>query len=162
MVDILISDDERRAFLALEEDYQRDAFIDNFWKSRDPYPNTTRNELKEKWEGRIDEAFANFGSLDDERARFLLLNGPPAARIVARCSTVTWPAEVWFYSKENRTREELLVIFYQRFGAGAFRMWQPLDGISALVQDMGISVDDARADADAFQRIRDGCSGESG
>ena len=162
-VDLLISDAERTAFLELAEDYQRDAFIDKFWRSRDPYPETPRNELKDKWEARLEEARAAFGGVSDERGRFLLLNGPPAARIEVRCSTIVWPAEVWFYTKDNRTREELFVVFYQRFGAGAFRMWQPLDGVGVLVQDMGIGVDtgDGRRDQEAFQKIRDSCPGES-
>src|SRR6185503_16286939 len=110
-VDLLISDAERKAFLDLEEDYQRDAFIEKFWRSRDPYPNTARNELKDKWEARLEEARITFGGFSDERAKFLLLNGPPTARVVVSCATVTWPAEVWFYNRENRTREELLIIF---------------------------------------------------
>ena len=48
-VELLITDEERKSFLALDEDYQRDAFIDKFWRSRDPYPDTARNELKDKW-----------------------------------------------------------------------------------------------------------------
>ncbi len=162
-VELLLSADEKRSFLDLAEDYQRDAFIDKFWRSRDPYPETARNELKDKWEARLEEAQAAFGSVDDERARFLLLNGPPAARIVVRCSMVTWPAEVWYYDKENRTREELFLIFYQRFGAGQFHLWMPLDGGGALLQDMGAAAaGPAGGDQDAFQRIRDGCAGDSG
>lgn len=159
----LISEAEKKSFLDLAEDYQRDAFIDKFWRSRDPYQDTARNEFKDKWEARLDEAKSAFGRLDDDRARFLLLNGPPAARIVVRCATVTWPAEVWFYSKENRTREELFLIFYQRFGAGDFRMWQPFDGVGALVQDMGgIGITNDAGEQQAYQKIRDGCSGEAG
>src|ERR1044072_7093505 len=76
----LISEAEKKSFLDLAEDYQRDAFIDKFWRSRDPYQDTARNEFKDKWEARLDEAKSAFGRLDDDRARFLLLNGPPAAR----------------------------------------------------------------------------------
>ncbi|HEV8239533.1 MAG TPA: VWA domain-containing protein [Thermoanaerobaculia bacterium] len=163
-VELLITDEEKKSFLDLEEDYQRDAFIDKFWRSRDPYPETARNELKDKWDARLEEAQTVFGSVADERARFMLLNGPPAARIVVRCATVTWPAEVWFYSKENRTHEELYLIFYQRYGAGEFRMWEPLDGVGALLQDSGgIGIDPAAGgEQAAFQRIREGCIGESG
>ncbi|HXT20933.1 MAG TPA: GWxTD domain-containing protein, partial [Thermoanaerobaculia bacterium] len=164
IVALLISEAEKKSFLDLAEDYQRDAFIDKFWRSRDPYQNTARNEFKDKWEARVEEARAVFGNFADERARFLLLNGPPAARIPVRCSMVIWPSEVWFYNKENRTREELFVIFYQRFGAGDFRMWQPLDGVGALVQDIGggVGVAGGGGDQQAFQKIRDGCPGEAG
>ncbi len=160
-VEVLITAEERTAFLALEEDYQRDAFIEKFWRSRDPYPETARNELKDKWDARVEEAKAAFGGLSDERGRFLLLNGPPNARIEVRCSTVLWPAEVWYYDQENRTHEELLVIFYQRFGAGGFRVWQPLEGVSALVQDVGVTTNPAQANAEAYDRIHTSCLGDS-
>jgi Ca-activated chloride channel family protein len=41
-------------------------------------------------------------------------------------------------------------------------MWQPLDGVAALVQDMGLGMtgNDAR-DREAYQKIRDNCPGES-
>jgi GWxTD domain-containing protein len=82
-VEILISPSERTAFLALDEDYQRDAFIETFWRSRDPYPDTTRNELKDQWTARLEQAIGIFGGLQDERSRMLLFNGPPTARVVA-------------------------------------------------------------------------------
>ncbi|MGB5175213.1 MAG: GWxTD domain-containing protein, partial [Thermoanaerobaculia bacterium] len=81
-VRILISDDELQAFLELEKDYQRDAFIERFWRSRDPYPQTPRNELKERWMSRVEEAKTLFGNLTEDRSRILLLNGIPTARIL--------------------------------------------------------------------------------
>ena len=137
--ELLLDDEERAAFLALTEDYQRDAFIQNFWRSRDPYPETARNELQDKWQARVDEARAAFGSLRDERSERLLLNGPPAGRVEARCAMVSWPAEVWFYDKTNRTREELFLIFYQPFGMGQWRLWMPTDGVDVLLQNSGVA-----------------------
>lgn len=96
-VDPIITKAERKAFLELEKDYQRDAFIERFWQVRDPYPDTARNELRDSWGTRVTEAKQNFGSLDDERARFYLLNGSPAARLVDECGVLLWPTEVWIY-----------------------------------------------------------------
>jgi GWxTD domain-containing protein len=117
-VELLLSSDERATFLALREDYQRDAFIANFWRARDPYPETARNEFRDKWQAKVDEARALFETLADERARFYLLNGPPDARIEiaqqdprgegSRCRGLIVPAEVWFYGTEGRLRQELL------------------------------------------------------
>ena len=104
--ELLLNDSERATFLDLGEDYQRDAFIQSFWKSRDPYPETARNELQDQWQARIDEARSLFGDdLREERARMLLLNGPPTARIEIGCGSYVWPAEVWFYDRGNRSRE---------------------------------------------------------
>ncbi|MEM8931486.1 MAG: GWxTD domain-containing protein, partial [Acidobacteriota bacterium] len=54
-VQFLISDEERDLFVQLEKDYLRDAFIEKFWKVRDPYPRTPRNELKENYAGRLQQ-----------------------------------------------------------------------------------------------------------
>ena len=138
-VEILMSPEERTSFLALTEDYQRDAFIATFWRSRDPYPDTSRNELQEKWQLRLEQAAQLFGGYGDERARILLFNGAPAGRIEVRCAAL-WPIEVWFYDKSsNQTREELWIIFVQRYGMGAFRAWQPFEGLDALVQDANVT-----------------------
>ncbi|HEY2292202.1 MAG TPA: GWxTD domain-containing protein, partial [Thermoanaerobaculia bacterium] len=48
----LISPQERTAFLGLQKDYQRDAFIRRFWDVRDPFPQTPVNELRVRWEQR--------------------------------------------------------------------------------------------------------------
>lgn len=133
-VEPIITKAERAAFLQLEKDYQRDAFIERFWQVRDPYPDTARNELRDSWGTRVTEAKQNFGSLDDERARFYLLNGSPAARLVDECGILLWPTEVWIYPPSERVPEVLVLIFYQRFKQGKFRLWFPADGVSALMQ----------------------------
>ena len=49
-VDLIMSKEELDSFLELNKDYQRDAFIERFWKARDPYPQTPTNEARERWE----------------------------------------------------------------------------------------------------------------
>ena len=63
-VALLLSDEERKSFLDLGEDYQRDAFIEKFWRSRDPYPETPRNEMQLEFFRRVrhaDKQFQGFG-----------------------------------------------------------------------------------------------------
>ncbi len=134
-VTILLSDEEKAAFLTLEKDYQRDAFIKRFWEVRDPYPETAKNEFKDRWRATVEQARASFGSLVDDRSRLMLLNGPPDGRITSRCSTVLWPLEVWYYGKGNRLREEFVLVFYQRWGAGQYRLWSPGEGFDVLFVD---------------------------
>ena len=163
-VEILITPTELAAFLALEQDYQRDAFITNFWRSRDPYPDTARNELQDQWQVRLELAASLFGAVGDERSKMVLYNGPPDGRVEARCTSL-WPVEVWFYDKrKNRTREELWIIFYQRFGAGGFRIWQPMEGVSALIRDgaASIAVPRGRGGETAAIEVIRSCSGPQG
>ena len=59
-VELLISEVEREVFLSLGESYQRDHFIRSFWKVRDPFRQTGRNELKDAWEVRVARARSVF------------------------------------------------------------------------------------------------------
>lgn len=133
-VDPIITDEERDAFLALDKDYQRDAFIRRFWEVRDPYPDTSRNELKESWDSRVAGAYQTFGALDDERARYFLLNGPPAERMAEQCGILLWPTEVWIYPPTPRVKDVLVLVFHQRSSLGRWRLWMPSDGLAALFQ----------------------------
>jgi Ca-activated chloride channel family protein len=124
-VDPLITTKERVEFLKLEKDYQRHAFIRYFWRSRDPYPQTARNELKDRWEARIDVARARYGSLRDDRARVLLLHGPPQNAFQVRCTTTRSPAEVWLYTESEQVNFPFLLIFVRLRGKGEARVYRP-------------------------------------
>ncbi|MGB6992489.1 MAG: GWxTD domain-containing protein, partial [Thermoanaerobaculia bacterium] len=132
-VDMLITKQEKQAFLELEKDYQRDAFIERFWTFRDPYPQTLRNEFKERWITRTEEALSMFGRLDEDRSRTFLLNGSPEARIEIKCSEL-WPLEVWYYRRTENVGSDILLMFYQAGGLGVFRLWYPTDGTDALLR----------------------------
>jgi VWFA-related protein len=137
-VQLLMTDDERAAFLALDKDYQRDAFIDRFWESRDKYKATARNEFRDRWEARIQQARAQWqGNLNDERVKIFLLNGPPAASYSSTCTTLLWPLEVWYYAGSDQIGQEFVVVFYKRWGAGLFRVWNPMEGLEVLFAEGG-------------------------
>ena len=53
----LITDEEKKAFKALATDEERENFIENFWRRRDPNPDTEENEFREEYYERI--AYAN-------------------------------------------------------------------------------------------------------
>ena len=135
-VQILISKDELKAFLELEKDYQRDAFIERFWRSRDPYPQTPRNELQERWMARVEEAMTLFGNLTEDRSLTLLLNGPPDARILIDCIEL-WPAEVWYYQRAENLGSEMALLFYQQGGLGSYRIFYPGAGLGGLIKFPG-------------------------
>jgi Ca-activated chloride channel family protein len=132
----LMSARERAAFLALQRDYQREAFMKRFWQLRDPFPQTPRNELQEAWEERVAAARQRFGGLSDERARMLLLNGEPSHVLRSRCSEVLLPVEVWIYERSGGPgpHARFSLAFYQPLGAvgGAYVMWRPGEGIDRL------------------------------
>jgi Ca-activated chloride channel homolog len=133
-VALLMSPKERAAFLALGKDYQRDAFMRRFWQVRDPFPQTPRNELQERWEARAKMARERLGNLTDDRARMILFNGEPTEVLVARCD-VLLPVELWSYPGTERIRGDFTLAFVSRGGSpkGPFRLWSPGEGIESLL-----------------------------
>jgi len=131
-VEILLSDAERAAFLALAKDYQRDAFIKQFWEVRDTVQRTARNEFRESWESNFQQARELFGDVRDGRTRALLLNGMPYERLESNCSLILAPVEVWFYEPTPKYREPFVLVLYRKWGAGPFRLWDPNEGIDVL------------------------------
>jgi Ca-activated chloride channel family protein len=135
-VEMLMTDEEREAFLALEADYQRDAFIQRFWRVRDPDPSTARNELRDQWDAIAVRVANEFEGVLDDRGRMLMLNGPPAAVFEGKCGRI-YPLEVWYYQRSWAVGHELVLVFYRRFGGGPFRLFHPVDGLAALADSWG-------------------------
>jgi Ca-activated chloride channel family protein len=130
-IKLLITKEEIDAFLLLEKDYQRDAFIEDFWRLRDPFPDTARNEFRERWDERVAEAWRLFETLDEDRSIILLLNGFPDARVPISCREM-WPAEVWFFRHAENLEREAALLFIQRGALGKYVLWQPSDGMDDL------------------------------
>jgi GWxTD domain-containing protein len=57
----IIGDKEKSVFLALESERDRDLFVEEFWKQRDPTPGTPRNEFRDEHYRRIEFANQTFG-----------------------------------------------------------------------------------------------------
>jgi VWFA-related protein len=131
-VEMLLTKPERAAFLALDKDYQRDGFIRRFWEARNPYPGSTRNTFREKWENRLVFARERYGTLNDDRARMLMLHGPPAAVQNTDCGMYLWPIEIWHSYQGENVHRGLELLFFQRGAGGAYRLWRYADGYQEL------------------------------
>ena len=140
----IIAETEREAFLRLEAEDLRDAFIEAFWERRDPNPTTAENEYREEHYARI--AYANeFYGRDTGRAgwrtdrgRFHIVLGPPRTKEDFSHSGALYPAELWFYNdpalREHGVPPFFYLLFFRRFGAGEMRLYSPVeDGPWALL-----------------------------
>ena len=140
----IIAETERQAFLRLEGEDLRDAFIEAFWERRDPNPTTAENEYREEHYERI--AYANeFYGRDTGRAgwrtdrgRFHIVLGPPRTKEDFSYSNFLYPAELWFYNdpalREHGVPPFFYLLFFRRFGAGEMRLYSPVeDGPWALL-----------------------------
>jgi Ca-activated chloride channel family protein len=125
----LINDKERAAFLALRQDYQRDAFIQRFWQQRDPFPKTAVNEWRVNWEERARLAQERYGTLTEDRALMLLFHGEPAEVLRSPCVDVLQSMEIWYYPGTDRIRNEFTLVFLQP----GHRLWYPTEGLSPLL-----------------------------
>ncbi len=81
----IITKKENRLFLELP-DTEKDKFIQEFWKKRDPYPTTEENEFKIEYHNRIEQANELFISEGrpgwvTDRGQIYILFGPPMDRI---------------------------------------------------------------------------------
>ncbi len=77
----IITDQEKKAFLALKTDEEREQFVEQFWLRRDPTPDTEENEYKEEIYRRIAYANEHFASgipgWKTDRGRIYIEYGPP-------------------------------------------------------------------------------------
>ena len=113
-VPYIISDDERKAFLSLANDEEREAFIENFWQRRNPNPDSPENEFREEHYRRIQYANDHFAAgkpgWKTDRGRIYIMWGPadsidshPSGGLYERPmdegggETSTYPFETWHY-----------------------------------------------------------------
>jgi VWFA-related protein len=129
-VDQLITPTEREVFLALSADYRRDEFVRRFWRVRDPFPETPRNELLDRWEVHLQVAQERYPDLEDERARFLLVHGPAQSTLAAPCERLR-ELEVWRYARSPLVPHEFSAVFVRR--GARFHLWSPSEGLRSLV-----------------------------
>ena len=113
-VPYIISDDERKAFMSLSNDEEREAFIENFWQRRNPNPDSPENEFREEHYRRIQYANDHFAAgkpgWKTDRGHIYIAFGPadsidshPSGGMYERPmeegggETSTFPFEVWHY-----------------------------------------------------------------
>ncbi|HEX7359521.1 MAG TPA: GWxTD domain-containing protein [Bryobacteraceae bacterium] len=77
----IITDQERKAFKQLKTDEERQQFVEEFWRRRDPTPDTQENEYEEEIYRRIAYANAHYASgipgWKTDRGMIYIKYGPP-------------------------------------------------------------------------------------
>lgn len=141
----IISDNEKKAFLALKSDDERDKFIQEFWEARNPNPGSPINEFKEEHYRRIQYANAHFGNewnaegWRSDRGRIYIILGPPASHQSFPAGGEMYPIELWFYNSDEPSLPPFFyVMFYQKQGMSDYRLYSPyVDGPDKLVRVSG-------------------------
>src|SRR5436305_6475353 len=135
----IITDDERKAFKKLETDDERERFIEEFWRRRDPDPDTDENEFREEYYERIAYANEHYASgipgWKTDRGRVYIAWGKPdeldsnSARSSYQReqwegggSTTTYAFEKWWYRHLDGVGDGVEHEFVDPSGTGEYRL----------------------------------------
>ena len=146
----IITKEELRAFKALTTDEERENFIENFWRRRDPNPDTEENEYREEYYERIAFANEHFASgipgWKTDRGRIYISWGKPDGieshpsggaydrpSYEGGGSTTTYPFETWFYRHLDNVGDGIEIEFVDPTGTGEYRIARNADEKDALL-----------------------------
>jgi len=97
--------------------YRREEAFREFWRQRDPTPNTEQNELMEEYYYRVEYSNENFSTNRDgwetDRGRIYILYGEPTDIERHPFEINSKPYEVWYYDHMNR---RFVFVDYTGFG----------------------------------------------
>ena len=150
----IITDEERKAFKKLQTDDERERFIEEFWRRRDPDPDTDENEFREEYYERIAYANEHFASgipgWKTDRGRIYIMYGKPDEKeshpsggMYQRESyegggqTSTYPFERWFYRYLPGVGSGIEIEFVDPTGSGEYRIARNPDEKDALLMIPG-------------------------
>ncbi|HEY3704104.1 MAG TPA: GWxTD domain-containing protein [Terracidiphilus sp.] len=140
-VPYIISTEERKHFLSLTTDEQRDSFITAFWRERNPDPSSESNSYKEEHYLRLAYANEHFGSPGEENGwrtemgRMYIVLGKPKQKAVYHEKQNVRPIEIWFYEAQSPALPPFFyIMFFRHSGSEDWRVYSPtMDGPVALV-----------------------------
>ncbi len=171
-VTYVITDEERKAFKKLATDDERERFIEEFWRRRDPDPDTDENEFKEEYYERIAYANEHFASgipgWKSDRGRIWIMYGKPDERETHPSggnyerpsydgggSTTTYPFEIWFYRYLAGVGSGVEIEFVDPTGSGEYRIARNPEEKDALlnIPGAGLTLSEELGLSDKSQRI---------
>ena len=174
-VPYIITPEERRAFLELSTNEEREQFIEIFWNSRNPDPESPLNAFKEEHYRRlayVDEHFASgIPGRKTDRGRIYIIWGPPDEidshptggtydRPMSQGggSTPTYPWELWRYRHLEGIGENIELEFVDPSGSGEYHLaLDPCEkDAAAHVPGMGASLSEMTGQSTKAGRFSNG------
>src|SRR5215469_10780012 len=184
----IITDQERKAFMQLSNDEERDKFIEAFWDRRNPNPDSEDNEFKDEHYRRIEYANEHFAAgipgWKTDRGRIYIVFGPPD-EIESHPSggtyerpidegggeTSTYPFEDWRYRHIDGIGDEVIIEFVDDCMCGAYEMTMDRSKKDALLmvpnagltlyEELGMASKTARFTNGGIERLGYGPGGAS-
>src|SRR5579862_6300861 len=138
-VSYIITDAERKAFLQLQTNEEREQFIEQFWQRRNPDPDSVDNPVKEEHYRRIAYANEHFSSgmagWKTDRGRIYIIWGKPDSlethtlgeswtrpMDLGGGQTQTYAYEDWTYNEMEGIGQNITVEFVDKSGTGEFKL----------------------------------------
>ncbi len=138
----LITPLEKKIFLSLKTDKEREEFVKKFWLIRDPDPSTPVNEFKEEYYRRwryVIKRFSSPGKQDGwktDMGRIYLLLGKPIEIQYFDSYTQIYPCQLWLYRGDPKLGlpSHFYLLFYKPYGVGRYKLYNPsVDGPERLL-----------------------------
>jgi GWxTD domain-containing protein len=152
----IITAEERLAFAALQSDGERERFIEEFWRRRDPVPDTVENEFREEHYRRIaysNERFAwdGISGWKTDRGRFYISLGPPDENESHTSGgPMTPPFEIWRYRHVEGAGDNLSFTFLDSNRTGEFTLTANLPPATAeltpILEELSRQIQNASVD----------------
>lgn len=138
----IITKAERKVFLKLKTDRERDILIKAFWDHRDPTNGTPKNEFKEEHYMRLKYVKKVYGrsktrkGWQTDRGKIYIILGAPLS--IQRFSGYSkiYPSEVWHYQVDPRSGlpPAFNIIFFDKNNIGEYVLYSPtIDGPQKLL-----------------------------
>ena len=133
-VNYIITDDEKKEFLRLTADHDRDVFIENFWALRNPIHGAPTNSYKEEHYRRLQYVNETFGRKSNtpgwrtDMGRAWIVLGKPKTRAIFNGYSQIYPCELWFYSNDTGSPSlpnYFSLLFFTPEDAGEYRFYHP-------------------------------------
>lgn len=142
LVKHIITSEEHKRFLELPPG-EREAFMEEFWRRRDPDTDTIENEFKIMYMQRVEEANEHFGStpgnLTDRGMVYVLFGQPDEVYKSPFSGTGSGrDYEVWYYNYILDKYPEVQFYFIDRTGAGLYKLEKSnqVASVFSLVQEV--------------------------
>lgn len=141
----IIEDAESAAFEALGSDEEREQFIEQFWRRRDPMPDTIENEYREEHYRRIAEtnrrfAFGQTPGWETDRGRIYIVYGEPAS-IESEVSGAGQPSSIvverWRYDFIEGLGRNVVLTFVDVNRTGEYRLQLPRQAVGVPAPEPG-------------------------
>ncbi|MGH9333448.1 MAG: GWxTD domain-containing protein, partial [Vicinamibacteria bacterium] len=151
----IISREEKERFATLSDPVEKLAFVESFWRRRDPTPAEAPNESREEHGRRFAYAVQNFGAgtpgWATDRGKIYILLGPPNAieRNPAGRTAFERPSEIWTYNNAQNPKlpASLDIAFVDFTATGRYEIVSSsnLDVLAPLRTNLGYAMSELEA-----------------